>query len=71
MHATVAVAAEGSAAVSVTVTGTVDGETVDVGFATTDEIVGGATVSVVERVTPPDVALIVTVRVVGTTRVGI
>jgi len=70
VHATVAVAADGSGAVSVTVTGTVDGEMVDVGFAATAAIVGGCSVSVAERACPPDVAVIVTVRVFGTTRVA-
>jgi hypothetical protein len=71
VHPTVAVSVVGSGAVTVTVTGTVDGLTVDAGTGTTVETVGGRTDSVIERVWPPALALNVTVRAIGTTCVAI
>src|SRR5437016_3296629 len=66
VHAIVAVWADGSEAVSVMVTGTVDGAIVDVGLGVTVATVGGATLSVAERDCPPDAAVSMTVRAAGT-----
>ena len=71
VQAMVAVCADSNAAVSETVTGTVEGDRVDTGFGVTLATVGGKTVSAAERDCPPAVAVIVTVRDVGTTCVPI
>ena len=71
VHATVAVTGAGTAAVRATVIVTGAGPIADVAAGLTVRTVGGFTVNVADRVCPPDVAETVTVRLLGTTWVGI